>query len=81
MASLAAAVVTNLIIWGVAYVGLSRRAASPVILWWLLAAISGIGAAMVTSSLSLPEADYLVVVAAPLALTALVTIWTAMRQR
>jgi len=43
--------------------------------------VSSVGAAIVTNSFSLPESDYLVVIAIPAALTAVVTIRSAMQQR
>jgi hypothetical protein len=72
MAAAAVAALTNVILWGVAYLALSRRTSSSTVHFWVLAPVSAIGAAIMTSIFALPEPDYLVVVAAPLALTVVV---------
>lgn len=81
MPSLVGSVTVNLLVWGLTYIALSRRTVSPFIHFYGLAAVSAIGAAVVSDSFSLPVKDYVLVVAAPMVLTIVVTLRSAMRQR
>lgn len=81
MPSLAAAMAVNLLVWTVAYAALSCRTSSPFIYLYGLAAVSAIGAAALSDSFSLPNGDFAYVVVAPLVLTVVVTVRSAMSRR
>lgn len=80
MPSLVGAVATNVVLWALAYIGLSRRFSSPFVYFYGLAAVSAIGAAILSDSFSLPDGDYIFVVVAPLVLTVVVTVRSAVRR-
>jgi hypothetical protein len=66
--------VCNLVLTGAIYGVLSRRVSSPVAYFLILAAVSTIGAAVLTDNMGSSENKYPFVVALPLCVTALVTV-------
>jgi hypothetical protein len=75
---LALAVALNLVLWAFAYGLLANR--SPAALCVGLVAVSTIGAATFTAAFSLPEVNFLLVEAGPLALTTIVLLRALIRE-
>jgi hypothetical protein len=73
--------VANLAIWAAAYAVLSRRPRSFFVLFCGLSAVSGVGAAALTDALSLPVEHYWFLFPVPGALTSLVAVRAALRER
>ncbi len=77
---LAAAIIINCLVWIGAF-AIARRFSSPTVYFYGLAAVSTITAGIVANAFSLPDWNYLVVVALPLVATAVVTVRSALRQK